>query len=450
MQILNIKNIEFEKQGKILFKIEKLSINTGDIIGLIGKNGSGKTTLLKYIDDLVKDKNNISSEFLEFGENSLLKKSGGEVVVSKIRGSLLSNVELYLLDEPSTYLDYNNANKIANLIKRTPATFCIASHDRNFLNNVCTKLWIIENNSVREFNGNYNEYKIQEDIENTEYEAELQKYNKEAKKIKKSIQEMKEEQGKKSGKPNMSGSDYRIIGVKTKISQNQKRLQKKISRQEDKLQANIKPKPLKDKYDIEFLEIFKETNKKSFCIDEKSCEIDGKILWTSPSFTFSSGDKILIKGKNGSGKTTFLKYLKKSIPSSLQVAYFEQNNFDIFKEEKTLFEFVKESTTLDDVELRNILALLNFRGDDINKKTSVLSKGEKVKLYFISLLFRKTDILLLDEITNFLDVVAIEAVEKILKKYPGILIMVSHDMEFINNVATKVINITNKEVLKFE
>ena len=134
----------------------------------------------------------------------------------------------------------------------------------------------------------------------------------------------------------------------------------------------------------------------------------------------------------------------------MQVAYFEQNNFDIFKEEKTLFEFVKESTTLDDIELRNILALLNFRGDDINKKTSVLSKGEKVKLYLVSLLFRKTDVLLLDEITNFLDVVAIEAVEKILKKYPGILIMVSHDMEFIDNVATKVIDITNKEVLKFE
>ena len=111
---------------------------------------------------------------------------------------------------------------------------------------------------------------------------------------------------------------------------------------------------------------------------------------------------------------------------------------------------MKESTSLDDIELRNILALLNFRGDDINKKIEVLSKGEKVKLYFVSLLFRNTDVLLLDEITNFLDVVAIEAVEKILKKYPGILIMVSHDMEFIDNIATKVINITNKEVLKFE
>ena len=115
-----------------------------------------------------------------------------------------------------------------------------------------------------------------------------------------------------------------------------------------------------------------------------------------------------------------------------------------------MFEFVKECTTLDDIELRNILALLNFRADDINKKIEVLSKGEKVKLYLVSLLFRKTDVLLLDEITNFLDIVAIEAIEKVLKKYPGILIMVSHDMDFIDDIATKVINITNKDLLKFE
>ena len=99
--------------------------------------------------------------------------------------------------------------------------------------------------------------------------------------------------------------------------------------------------------------------------------------------------------------------------------------------------------------MRNILALLNFRGTDINKKVSVLSNGEKVKLYFISLLFQETDVLLLDELTNFLDIVTIEAVEKILSKYPGILIMVSHDSQFVKNVATKVIVLNSKEILRF-
>ena len=99
--------------------------------------------------------------------------------------------------------------------------------------------------------------------------------------------------------------------------------------------------------------------------------------------------------------------------------------------------------------MRNILALLNFRGTDINKIVSVLSNGEKVKLYFISLLFQETDVLLLDELTNFLDIVTIEAVEKILSKYPGILIMVSHDSQFVKNVATKVIELNSKEMLRF-
>ena len=100
--------------------------------------------------------------------------------------------------------------------------------------------------------------------------------------------------------------------------------------------------------------------------------------------------------------------------------------------------------------MRNILALLNFRGTDINKKVSVLSNGEKVKLYFISLLFQETDVLLLDELTNFLDIVTIEAVEKILSKYPGILIMISHDSQFVKNVGTKVIELNSKEILRFK
>ena len=122
---------------------------------------------------------------------------------------------------------------------------------------------------------------------------------------------------------------------------------------------------------------------------------------------------------------------------------------EILKKEETVLNFIRNITDIEEKELRNILALLNFRGTDINKKVSVLSNGEKVKLYFISLLFQETDVLLLDELTNFVDIVTIEAVEKILSKYPGILIMVSHDSQFVKNVATKVIELNSKEILRF-
>ena len=167
------------------------------------------------------------------------------------------------------------------------------------------------------------------------------------------------------------------------------------------------------------------------------------------NLSFSSGDKVMLVGKNGSGKTTFLNYIKEQVPNNFKVAYFEQNNLEIFKKEETVLNFIRNITDIEEKELRNILALLNFRGTDINKKVSVLSNGEKVKLYFISLLFQETDVLLLDELTNFLDIVTIEAVEKILSKYPGILIMVSHDSQFVKNVATKVIELNSKEILRF-
>lgn len=449
MKILNLKDKEIEVNGKLLFKIKNASLNSDDIIGVIGKNGSGKTTILKYIyEELTRNK--ITKKFLSFNEENKLK-SGGENVVDIILNGLFENDEVFLLDEPTTYLDKANSMKISNLIKRTPATFCIATHDRKFLNEVCTKLWIIDQNELIEFKGNYAEYKTQQEIRSNEYSTELQKYNKETKKLKHSIQEMKEEQGRKSGKPkNMSASDYRIMGVKTKITQNQKKLQKKILKQEDKLSTYKKPKKIEEDYDIAFLDIFKIGNKRKFYIEEKGMTVNNKLLWTCSTMIFSSGDKVVVTGKNASGKTTLLNYIKSQIPKFYKVAYFEQNNLSLFDTDISLFQFIKNFTKISDIELKNILALLNFRGEDLNKKVNILSNGEKVKLYFISLLFQETDVLILDELTNFLDVVTIEAVENILKKYPGILIAVSHDESFVSNIATKIINVTSKKVLNFE
>ena len=179
--ILHIKNRELECNGKLLCKIKNISLNEGDIVGIIGKNGSGKTSLLKEIyEDIQNDKRNKGSvEFLQFNENLNLDKSGGEMVVQKILEHFANDKVLYLLDEPTTYLDSANVNKIVNLINKKNSTFCIATHDRSFLEKVCTKLWIIEQGELVEFNGNYTEYKEQKEIKISEYNSELKKYQNE-------------------------------------------------------------------------------------------------------------------------------------------------------------------------------------------------------------------------------------------------------------------------------
>lgn len=453
MSIFHIKDRIIERGGKVLFEIKNITVNDGDIIGIIGKNGSGKTIVLNEIFEEIQENKNYknSIELLTFNEDLKLEKSGGEMVVQKILSHFSNDRKIYLLDEPTTYLDQNNISKVANLIRRKNSIFCIASHDRAFIEEVCTKLWIIENEELIEFNGSYSEYSSQRKIRMNEYNAELKKYQKEKKKLRDSIRNMKEEQqSKKKGKPkNMSASDYRLVGMKTKISQNQKKLQKNIVKQEEKLGSLSKPKQLEEDYDIAFLNIFNKRSKKDFYVAEKEYYVNNTRLWSVSNLTFKSGDKVMLVGKNGSGKTTFLNYIKTQIPTNYKIAYFEQNNLEIFEKDESVLSYVRSFTNIEEIKLRNILALLNFRGTDVNKKIRVLSNGEKVKLYFISLLFEETDVLLLDEITNFLDIVAIEAVEKILGKYPGILIMVSHDKTFVNNVATKVIKFDKNEILKF-
>lgn len=114
------------------------------------------------------------------------------MVADMVINSLFKNDELILLDKPTVYLDKSNADKIANIIKKSPITFCIASHDREFLDKVCNKPWIIEQSELKEYKGNYTEWKIQRNIDKNQYDNKLLQYQKETKKLKKSIQEIKQ------------------------------------------------------------------------------------------------------------------------------------------------------------------------------------------------------------------------------------------------------------------
>lgn len=449
MTVLLVKNLQFELGGKVLFKSDQLTIEEGDRIGLIGRNGAGKTCLLKILSGQLTDFSgqligNPLTYYGEFTEKGDTTKSGGEFSILSFFELLREGSTLYLLDEPTTYLDKDNHNKVRKAIESSDSTFCIATHDRALLEANSTKIWAIERGEIREYKCTYLEYLQERKYERVQYEAEIKQYTKDKKKLKKTIQSMKEKKDKKKGKPSkMSSSEYRIAGVKTKIGVKQKKLQKGIIQQEKKLHQLQRPKQIEEKYDISFLSQKKKYQRKQVLIPEHRAIIENKELWSIPGMTLNSGDKLGIVGKNGSGKTTYLNYIVSTLPLHLKVAYFRQNQIRFKKQNETVYNTISEvaNDRFSESQLRTLLALLDFKREKVFKQVSQLSQGEQVKLALLASLVVSPDVLLLDEITNFLDLKTIEAVEEVLNAYSGILIFVSHDSYFVENLANQILDI---------
>lgn len=449
MSVSTLKDIRCEIGGKLLFEADDLTIEEGDVIGLIGKNGAGKMCLLKILAGQLSNysghiSGNPLTYYSEWCITDEMCQSGGERSISNFLNALRESAPLYLLDEPTTYLDQYHFNKVVRMIKRSPSSFCIASHDRAFLDAVATKIWLIEQGKITEYNGSFSDYLLARSMQLSQYEDDLKQYQKEKKKIKQSLQMMKEKQNQKRGKPKkMSTSEYRIAGVKTKMGVKQKKLQKGIVQQQNRLEELKQPNRVEDKYDISFLSQHYRLPKRKMIIPSHKAKIGQKCLWHIPTVNLNSGDKLGIIGRNGAGKTSYLNYIVSVLPSTYKICYFRQNHFQFSDPKMTVYETIVEATNgnLSEHHIRTLLALLDFKRDKVFRLVGQLSQGERVKVSLLSLLVSESDILILDEMTNFLDLKAIEAIEKVLVSYSGILIFVSHDQYFVQHLATSILDI---------
>lgn len=443
MSIMILNQLRLEFGDKLLFETERLTIESGDVIGLIGKNGAGKTCLLRL---LAGQLDGFSGQVQGqahclFNEVTLTEdvvRSGGEVAIASFLSTLYQPADLFLLDEPTTFLDAKHVDKVIKTIRRSPAAFCIATHDRTLLSALATKIWVIEQGKIKSYNCSYPDYLKERELEAAQYAADVKQYAKEKKKLKQSVQSMKEKTDQKNGKPRkLSGSEYRLPGTKTAIASKQKKLQKAITQQENRLEQLKAPERVTEDYDVSFLSRVSQRPKRQLLIPAHQAVVEGRTLWKIPSQTLRSGDKLGIYGPNGSGKTTYLTYLLSQVPSAYKVGYFKQNQFYFKDEEVTVYDAVmaEAGQEFEESQIRTLLALLDFRREKAFRKIKQLSRGERVKVSLLTLLVSDLDVLVLDEITNFLDLKTLEAVEKVLVNFPGILVFVSHDRTFLKQVA---------------
>ncbi|MFR4986026.1 MAG: ribosomal protection-like ABC-F family protein [Lachnospirales bacterium] len=371
---------------------------------------------------------------LGFTEDDFYKEikflSGGQKTRVALGKILLEEPDILLLDEPTNHLDIKSIRWLENFLKSYSKALFIISHDRYFLNKIVNKVIELENTKSTIYNGNYSDYAEKKHIAR---EIMLKHYLNQQKEIKKQEEVIK----------------------KLRSYNREKFVKRAESREKllDKMEKIEKPDNLPAQMRLS-LSPKKESGNDVLIVENLSKSFDFN-LFNNISFDIKKGDKVALIGANGIGKTTLIKMImeKTSIDngsiklgSNVVIGYYdqEQQNLNL---DKTIFDEISDTyPNLKNEEIRNALAVFVFTGDDVFKKISTLSGGEKGRVALAKIMLSNANFLILDEPTNHLDMVSKEILEDALKNYTGTCIYISHDRFFINNTATKVMELTKNKM----
>ena len=348
--------------------------------------------------------------------------------------ALFANPDIMLLDEPTNNLDINTIRWLEDLLNDRDCTMIIISHDRHFLNSVCTHMADLDYGELRVYPGNYDDYMI-------------------------AVTEVRERL--LSGNAKKKAQIAELQTFVSRFSANASKAKQATSRakQLDKIKLDeVKPSSRVNPF-IRFDQV-KKLHRLAVEVLGLSKGYGEKPLFENLNLMIAAGERVAIIGPNGIGKTTLLKTLVGDLtPDSGEVkwaenadyGYFAQDHAEDFAEDLSLINWMgqwrRESD--DDQTIRGTLGRLLFSQDDINKSVKVLSGGEQGRMLFGKLILQKNNILVLDEPTNHLDMESIESLNTALENYPGTLIFVSHDREFVSSLATRIIELTPKGVVNF-
>ena len=346
---------------------------------------------------------------------------------------LFAEPDIMLLDEPTNNLDIDSIRWLEDVLKQRKSTMIIISHDRHFLNSVCTHMADLDYGELRLFPGNYDQYMTAA----THARERLLTDN--AKK-KAQIAELR-----------TFVSRFSANASKAKQATSRSRLIDKIELEEVKPSSRVNPF-IRFNQDKKLFRLALEMEDVSNGYDE--------MLFQDLSMMVEVGERVAIIGPNGIGKTTFLKTLFGELPQksgevkwseNAKIGYYAQDNSESFAEEMSVFEWMSQwrSPSDDDQYVRGILGRLLFTQDDIRKPVNKLSGGEKGRMMFGKLMMIKPNILIMDEPTNHLDMESIESLNLALEHYDGTLIFVSHDREFVASLATRIVDMQPDGITNF-
>ncbi|RXK17833.1 ribosomal protection-like ABC-F family protein [Macrococcus sp. DPC7161] len=502
--MLKLNKTNINAGDKRLFNDLTFVIDTHKHVALIGNNGIGKTTLLKTLltqdhnigileqtlpkttDNVldyilssretlyqIKKKMNEDYTYIEayieqdgyqieqeiitmmkrFGfsetdaDRSIQTLSGGEQTKIALIKLLISGKTTLLFDEPTNHLDIETKQWLIQWMNQSDHTILYATHDRDFINQTAHEILELTHDGIRKFEMNYDQYKIQKDLEHKTNQERIHKEQKEKKRMKAMIQNMKEwhhtmDQNTSNRNPDEQKKMARLAKrMKTKTHQ----LEQKIEKFEGKIE-----KEKRTDYNLNHENINKNH---LITVNQLNFQYDDKTIFNNVTFQIKPKERIHLKGKNGSGKSTLLKLIlgdygeQQSIQQipNLKIGYFSQQ-LENLNPERTVLEEVQE-TLIDTSKLRTILASFRFTESQMNQLVKDLSMGEKCRLSFVKLYFTPAHILILDEPTNYFDIEMQDILINMLNRFESAILFVSHDDYFSNQIKTRTLTIQDKTII---
>lgn len=370
----------------------------------------------------------------ELHDSSMSEVAPGWKLRVLLAQALFSNPDILLLDEPTNNLDIDTIRWLESVLNERKSTMIIISHDRHFLNAVCTHIADIDYGELRVYPGNYDDFMIA----STQARERMQSEN-----AKKTVQIADLQQ---------FVSRFSANASKAKQATSRAKQIEKIKLEDIKASSRVSP----------FIR-FKQEKKlyrQALTLEKLGHGFDNETLFKNANLTLEAGTRLAVIGKNGAGKTTFLRCLMNELEAdsgiikwaeNATLGYFPQDSVAEFNSDLNLYDWMSQwrKPRHDDQIVRATLGRLLFSSDDFNKQVNVCSGGEKNRLLFGKLILLESNVLLMDEPTNHLDMEAIEALNLALEHYEGTLIFVSHDREFVSSLATRIIEIKNHQLVDF-
>lgn len=476
--LLQLINIHKEYGAQIIFNGANLTIAENQKIGVIGRNGAGKSTLCKLItghETLDRgtiqkcsgfrlayleqhDPYGLSETVIDFLMRYTEKEAWqcGKVAASfqltnemldaeigtlpggfrtrvKLASMLLRDPTFLILDEPSNYLDLKTLILLEEFLRDFRGGFLIVSHDREFLIKTCVETLEIENGLCNLYPGTVKEYLLFKEEESRLIDC----HNKNVIAKKKQLQIFIDRFGAKASKA-------------TQARSMKKKMEKLETIDADHPLGNVRLR----------IPNVERKNLPAFRSDDLAVGYPNHLVASKINIEFNQGAHIAVLGDNGQGKTTFMRTIARDLEAksgnykwghNLKVGYYAQHVFTSLDPRNDCFTYLvsKAENFVTEQEILNLAGSFLFKGDDVYKKVSVLSGGEKARLCLAGLLLSKSDVLLLDEPTNHLDFETVEALGRSLKTFNGTILFISHDRTFVNMLATEIIEVKDGAVLRY-